>query len=217
MLEEAIDYPRRGDGWLARIGIGGILYLLSFLIIPLFLIEGYLYRVLAGTVRGDEQPPDWGDWLGLFVDGVKMFVVQIVYALVPVVLIVAGAMLTATGAMTADALEIVGWLVVALGFIVSILVAYLIPAALANFARTGQLGAAFDVTTVRNAAFTGSYFWAIVLALILAIILGMIGSILMIILVGIFVLFYAQVVVYYLWARGFTAGAEGTGEELAPS
>ena len=66
MLEDGLSYPIRGD-WIGRIVIGGILGLLTVLVIPAFLVVGYLVRVLEETVAGDEVPPEFTDWGGLLI------------------------------------------------------------------------------------------------------------------------------------------------------
>lgn len=85
MLSEAIVFPSRGDGALKWLAIGGFLSLASVLVLPQFGLYDYYLRTLeAGTV-GRKEPPSFSDWGGLFVDGLKVFVVLLVYQVVPVV------------------------------------------------------------------------------------------------------------------------------------
>ncbi len=86
--------------------------------------------------------------------------------------------------------------------------AYLLPAALANFARTGDVVAAFHLGTVARAAFAWDYLVAVLLAIVVGVVLGSIGAMLSVILVGAFVLFYLQVVVYHLVGQGFARGLD---------
>lgn len=196
MLSEALTYPRRGDGWLKRIGIGGILYFLGFLVIPQVIVEGYLYRVLREAVHRNPDPPEWEGWAELLVDGIKMLIIQFLYVLAPVVVFVLG------GAMGAAGLDAVGTLFTVVGAILSLVVFYLVPAAVTNFARTGEFGDAFAIGTLGDIVLTRTYFVHVVLSVVVGIVLGIIGLFLMVFLVGLFVLFYAQVAIYYLWARG---------------
>ena len=115
-----------------------------------------------------------------------------------------GATPAPSGGPGAGALVAVGVLTV-LGVLL-LLAVFLLPAALANVARTGDVAAAFHLRTVARAAFTGDYLVAVVLAIAVSIVLGLVGAALSVVVVGIFVLFYLQVVVYHLFGQGFAGG-----------
>lgn len=203
MLAEALAFPRADDDWLVTVLIGGVLTLLGFLVLPVVLVNGYLLRVLAAAVTGEETPPRFSDWVDLFVDGLLVIVVQFVYVGVPsfvLSLLVAVAFGFGTVGPTLGVL-----LVLAVGGVVLAAV-YLLPAALANFARTGNLADAFDLRTVARAALTTDYALAVVLAIAVSVVLGFIGGLLLVVLVGAFVLFYVQVVAYHLFGQGFARG-----------
>ena len=211
MIGEAFAYPRRGEDWLMRTIIGGVLVLVgAFILIPLLLVEGYLYRVLGRTTRYDRQPPAWEDWIDLFVEGVQMYIVQIAYLLVPAILLVIGAFLTVLGPVADGGTTTVGFGILIVGGILQVLAAYLLPAALTNFAYHERLGAAFDVRTVFRIAFTFEYFVVIVLVFIIGIIVGTIGAILSLIMVGVFILFYLHVAIGYLFAQAYLRGGGET-------
>lgn len=204
MLSSALAYPRRNASWVKTVVIGGILFFLGgVLLLPAIPLEGYLKRVLRNTAHGDREPPVFDDWIDLFVEGIKMFLVQLGYALVPVLLVVLGVFLAGAGGMAGAGFEAVGLLIMAGGVVVGLIAGYLVPAALTNFAYHDDLGAAFDLEAVAATAFTVPYLKAFVLAILVGIVLGLLGSILLLVLVGILVLFYAHVVVYHLWATGF--------------
>lgn len=67
----------------------GLLTLISFLIVPIFLTSGYYYRVVKtateGMINGDEPLPEFNNWKDMFVDGLKLIVVKIVYLIIPIV------------------------------------------------------------------------------------------------------------------------------------
>ncbi|WP_136590057.1 DUF4013 domain-containing protein [Salinigranum halophilum] len=222
MLSDALSFPRRGDDWLSTLLVGGILTILGFLLLPAFVLQGYLVRVLNAAARGERTPPSFTQWGTLLVDGVKVFVVNLVYglfALVPFVLLFAGLLVAVPSdpvpmepAATpppppgsASGLVIVV-LLVAVVAVVTLLLTYLVPAALANFAIEGRLGAAFALRTIVSGAFTSDYAVAWVLALVVGIVGVLVGAALSAVVVGVFVLFYVQVVFYYLVGRGFAAG-----------
>lgn len=67
----------------------GVICLFSFLLIPVFLLAGYNYRVVGtavrGIINGKDPLPEFDDLIGMFIDGIKVVIVQIVYLIVPAV------------------------------------------------------------------------------------------------------------------------------------
>lgn len=233
MLAEAFSFPRRDDDWLVTVLIGGVLTLLGFLVIPAILVNGYLLRVTRAAVRGEAEPPAFDDWGELLVDGVLVWVVELVYVGVPGLLLalIMGTFVVITAVTTSTTVGVapraatgialvVGLALLAVLGTLLVVAAYLLPAALANFARTGDVLAAFHLGTVARAAFSVDYLVAVLLAIVVAVVLGTVGGFLSVILIGVFVLFYMQLVIYHLFGQGFARGhgpAEGTGDDRAAS
>lgn len=230
MFGEALRFPLAGDDGVKSILIGGILGLLGVLIIPIFLVQGYTVRVLRVALEGGEDAPAFDEWGDMLVDGIKLFVIGIVYFLPPFLLMlisifafvgVASVSTAAAGEPNPSAVAgagILGLLLMAVTVILFFLAAYVLPAAAANFARHDDLGAAFDFRTVIDAAFTADYFVAVVFAILVGMLVGIVSVVLSIIIVGLilipFLSFYAQVATYYLFGRGFAKGLnldEGSG------
>ena len=223
MLSNALRYPLHSDGWLRTILIGGLLTILSALVIPLFFLQGYYVRVLRGVTNDDPDPPRFDDWGDLFVDGLKLVVVNILLVLAVFVglalvgLVFGGGSLLAGGAAgpgsgagaVSGALGAVG---VAVLVVVLLLFSYVAPAAFANFARDDSIAAAFDVSTILSGALSVEYLVAWLLALGVGVVLGAITSFLSLLLIGIFGLFYVQIVTYYLFGRGFADGLAASGD-----
>lgn len=220
MLSEALEFPRADDDWLKTVLIGGVLSFLGFLIIPAIIVNGYLLRVLRAGVEGERTPPKFEEWGDLLVDGILLWIVQLVYVGIPAfimfVVVVSFAVIatvtTSTGADPSGSALAAGGIVtllvmLAVGLLL-LVAAYLLPAALANFARTGEFTAAFHLGTVARAAFSVDYFVAMVLVIAVSLVLGFIGGLLVLVLVGIFVLFYLQVVVFHLFGQGFAGGLD---------
>ncbi|SCM58357.1 Conserved protein {ECO:0000313/EMBL:AAB85681,1} [Methanothermobacter wolfeii] len=87
IVNDAIRYP--SSDW-KKVIILGLLFLISFLIIPIFLATGYGFRALKASIAGFDELPEFDEWGEMFVDGLKVFVVQIVYMIVPMIIIIAG-------------------------------------------------------------------------------------------------------------------------------
>ncbi len=219
MLGEALSYPRRDDDWLRTLLIGGVLLVLSPLVLPALVVQGYLVRVLRGVIDGEVEPPVFDEWVEMLIDGLKLVVIQFVYGLIPGALAVVGSLVAGFGAFAASqggragaglgaGVGLFVGLIFLLVFLLALLVAFLTPAAVANFAREDDLMAAFDFGTVREVVTSRAYLVAVLYALAVGIVIAVVGVILSITVVGVlllvFVAFYGQVAIYYLVARGYT-------------
>ena len=85
--KDAIEYSMQDKIILLKLGI---CMLLSVFIVPLFLVLGYEYRVLdistKGMVNGNEKLPDFNDLVSMFVDGLKVFLVNLAYMAIPIII-----------------------------------------------------------------------------------------------------------------------------------
>lgn len=210
MLGDAFDFVRDSDDWVPTTFIGGLLSALSFLILPGLIVQGYLIRVLRDSVDGESEAPSFTRWGELLVDGLKVLLIGFAYSLivvVPVVLIslvvLGGASLGGDSGGVRLFASLASVLLFLVAFALSLVVAYLLPAAMANFAVEGRLSAAFDFGTIRRVIFTGDYAIAWLVGLIVNVAGGLIGGALTILAVGIFIVFLAQVLTFYVWGRGF--------------
>lgn len=218
MLSDALSFPANSDDWLPTILVGGVLSLLGFLVLPAFVVQGYLIRVLRSAARGDEEVPSFTDWSGLLVDGLKAVLVALVYGLVVViplgilVVILGGAL----GGVGGDTARVVGGLVSVVALLVAglvgLVVSYVLPAAYANFAVEGSARAVFDLGTVLRGALTTEYAVGWLLAVVVGVVGGLVATPLTFLIVGVFLAFYVQIVTYYLFGRGFAEGLRSKGE-----
>ncbi|WP_254273883.1 DUF4013 domain-containing protein [Haloarcula marina] len=212
----------QGESWIGRMLIGGVVLFLSFLIVPIFAFNGYLLRVIGSTVQGDPEPPAWEDWGGLIVDGIKVTIVGFVYAIVPTVVIVGGGAVflglgSAAGGDGGGLLAGFGLLSILLLIPVLFLVYYIVPAALANMAVEGSLGAAFDFNMLKNVVLTSDYFVAVLMPIVVGVILNIINQILAFTIIGLllvpFTTFYGQVAVFRMFGLAFEKHAGQTGQQ----
>ncbi|MCQ2971569.1 MAG: DUF4013 domain-containing protein, partial [archaeon] len=80
IYKDAFEYSAKD--WKTLL-ILGVICLFSFLLIPVFLLAGYNYRVVGtavrGIINGKDPLPEFDDLIGMFIDGIKVVIVQIVY------------------------------------------------------------------------------------------------------------------------------------------
>lgn len=194
MLLEAINYPRRSDHVLKTLLIGGVLSLLSVLVIPALVLVGYLLRVLRHTNAGDDDLPEFGDWGRLTIDGLKAALIVIGYAIVPV------ALFALSVGVLSGSLELIGY--VASGVAYAALV-YCLPAALTVFAREQRMGAAFSLGGLRPVLTSRQYVAGWLRAVVVGIASGLIGAALGLVpivgfVVSVFAAFYVNLVTAYI-------------------
>jgi hypothetical protein len=221
-IEETLTYPMEDDDWTVTVLIGGVLSLLSFLVVPGFFVYGYLVRAVRERADGATQPPAFDDWGDLLVDGIKAWVIGLVYMLVPLLVFgvtVGGSLFTmATGTRAGAGAGLAGLLGgLAISFILSLVFGYIATAAIIHFACTGEFSAGFDFGTLRKLAFSPEYAtpWLVSIALFIAAniavnlfnVLPIIGSLIAVILSP-FATFYMVVVATDLWAGGYNAALD---------
>ena len=87
IYKDALEYSAKD--WKTLV-ILGVICFFSFLLLPVFLITGYNYRVINnavhGVINGRDPLPGFEDLISMFVDGVKFVIVQILYLLVPAII-----------------------------------------------------------------------------------------------------------------------------------
>jgi hypothetical protein len=159
MISESLTYLRDGDDAIVTVAIGGVLLLASPLLIPSFLVLGYLTRVIRQTADGDDEPPVFEAWSDLLVEGAKAFAVTFVYSLLPLTILAVaamfgiGAVVVGSGDGTGGLLGgliggLLALLLVVAALAVSLAGVYVTPAALAAVADSGRVGDGFAVGTL---------------------------------------------------------------------
>lgn len=125
----------------------GVSYFLSFLLLPIFLIYGYSYRVtkisVEGMINGNDPLPEFDNLIDMFVDGIKVILVYLVYLLIPFIIFLIFALISSSiGGYAESALMAVGSIIT----VVAILFAYLMSMfGVANMANyDDSLSKAFD-------------------------------------------------------------------------
>ena len=118
-----------------------ILLIFCTLFFPLFL--GYEVEIY----RGNKPAPDWCKLERFFIEGLKLLIIQLIYA-IPVLIILFLTIGAAVLAITSPAGAMAMWGSFAIGIILTIIVAIIIGLVQAmgvvRFARTGKMGEAFN-------------------------------------------------------------------------
>jgi hypothetical protein len=146
---KAFSFVFEDEDWIKKIGVGGLISLIP--IIGVFLVLGWGVEVIKRVIGDDaEILPDWIDFGGYLIRGFLVFLVVFVY-LLPVILVQScgSGLPFLTDSYNQEALTTAMWLVTACFTCLSVLysiAAYLVlPAAIANYAATDDIGAAFKL------------------------------------------------------------------------
>lgn len=176
---ELATFPMEDDDWLVKTLIGGVLVFLGFLFVPVLAVWGYAVETMRGAVAGETGPPEFDDWGALIVDGLKAWVVLLVYQIIPAVVGIAlFVVFGLAGAGTDSAgLGFLGFFLgLAVWTLLSLVFGYFAMVGVVNFAVEGSLGAAFDVGTVRSVALSSDYLMAWVFYIAISIVMSVVGS-----------------------------------------
>jgi hypothetical protein len=229
MLGAALDYPTRGAGSRALLVASGWLFVLAvlvlaggvyppvllFCLLPLVLVRGYYYRVLARAAGGDTAPPAFGGFSGPLVAGLRSVAVLVGY-LVPAVVLVGGAV--ASGAVTGPPVDptvspalgppsprdALGGLALLFGLLWLVFAWVALPAAAARAADHDRLGAAFSVGVLGVVA-TEDYAVGWVASVLLQAATLVLGAALTPVLVGPLVFVFGNVATRYVYGRSYAA------------
>ncbi|HII98543.1 MAG TPA: DUF4013 domain-containing protein [Methanoregula sp.] len=158
-----------------------ILLLIATLLLCLPLL-GYLVKVL----RGDKPAPEVDGWGTLFVDGIKLFIISLIWAIPSLIIFFFffGSMiggLLMEGNPSAMIAALTGALIyLVLFFIVALITGLLSLMGAIRFARTGSMGEAFNfgaiLETIGKIGW-GTYIIALIVLLIVQFVIGIILSI----------------------------------------
>ena len=185
IYKDALEYSAKD--WKTLV-ILGVICLFSFLLLPAFLIAGYNYRVVNtavhGIINGRDPLPGFDDLIDMFVDGVKVVIVQILYLLVPAIIFIIFA--TIAGSLTgmaSSAIMIIGCLITFVAFVVCEL---MIQMGICHMAyNEGAFSKAFAVSEIKNvideigwfeciATYLGLIIITLVISFVVAAIIGII-------------------------------------------
>ena len=150
IYKDSLEYSAKD--WKTLV-ILGIFALFHFLLIPAFLITGYNYRVINtavhGIINGRDPLPGFDDIIEMFIDGVKVVIVQIAYLIVPAIIFLIFAVLASqlTGALSA-AVMLIGCLIT---FVVGIAACLMAQIGICHMAyNDGAFSKAFEISEIKG-------------------------------------------------------------------
>lgn len=212
IFEDAIRYPYDDGDGLRALAIGSLLTLLGVLVIPTVLVGGYAIRVIRAVVADEPSPPAWTEWGELFVDGLRVTIVSLVYFVVPSILFVGSVGVAVLPFVTnpgngAAAVGVVAAAIAVISLPLFLAAAYVLPAALVGIAVTGRLGTAFAFGRIWTVVTTGDYAVAWAMAFLLGVgasfLTGLLTGLTLVGgLLGALFSFYALVAGAYLYTEG---------------
>lgn len=190
IISDSIKYPSSNWG---KVLILGVICIACILVIPIFLVYGYVFRIIKATLAGMDELPEFDEIGEMFIDGLKILVVGIVYA-IPVWIIAAIiGLITGSGmGTTSTTLDpTMMWAVLGsniIFIIVALIVGLVEIMAIVNMAYyNGELGAAFRFSEILDKIAQigwGKYIVTYIVIAVIGCIAFLIGMFTMIILIG---------------------------------
>jgi hypothetical protein len=221
-IGKAFTYVTEDPKWITKVLIGGGLILAGIVTLIGWLftfpvVFGYTVMVTRNVINGNPQPlPEWDDFGTKWIEGFKAWVVSVVYALPAIIIAlifqIPAGILGNTGndgaAAAGGLLNIVGG---CLNFILSLLVAVILPAAIGRFAASGNIAEGLQfgavIATVRQNI--GMYVIIALLSTFLVPLISGIGIIACFIGAA-FTSFYAYLMIYHLYGQAYRTTQGGT-------
>ena len=208
IYKDSLEYSAKD--W-KKLVILGVICLFSFLLLPVFLITGYNYRVINtavhGIINGRDPLPEFDDVIDMFVDGVKVVIVQIAYLLVPcIVFLIFALIASAVGGVASTAIMVIGCL---LTFVLIVLACLMSQMGLCHMAyNEGAFSKAFAISEIKEVIDEIGWFECIATYIGLVIITIVIAVVVTVIIYGIFTVFGISGAVLGVDPRGvFVVGA----------
>lgn len=181
IISDSIRYP--SSDWKKYLILGVLL------VIPIvfFIAFGYILRIIKSSIAGYDELPEFDDVASLFIDGLKVFIVTIVYNIIPLIVIIVGIFgsIAAVGGVaniTTYPLAFAGLLgvTVIIGLILAVIFAIFEIIAIANIAYYDEIGAAFKFSEILERITKigwGKYIIWFIVMIIIGIITAIIGGI----------------------------------------
>ena len=157
---QILTFPFQDEHWIKKIIITSLMFLFSFIpVVPLVLLLGYAGEIIRGVAVDEEPPalPEWDDLGSYFNSGIRLFGVGLIYLIpsvlffgigylaimAPVFLTDIGIFLDIEGMVIFAVFYLMGFGLMGVGALVSLLTGLILPVAGAHAAVTSDFQAAF--------------------------------------------------------------------------
>jgi hypothetical protein len=213
-IGRALTFFTEEDRWVEKTTIGALVLLLSSLlsfvlvgVLGFFIVMGYSIRLMRNVQAGVKPVlPEWDQWGDDLVRGIKLFVVQFVWAL-PVVIVILPVILGAAIADSGGGGEFFGVLLMlcggSLAFLYGLFMVLIQPGYTIAFARDEKISSGFQLTEIWQ--WTRNHLSDVIVVAIVyvvaTLIIGMVAGIVGVILCGIGLIVtlpLSQLVIYYM-------------------
>jgi hypothetical protein len=187
-LGRSFSYMFEDEDWFQKILIGAAFCLLSLVLIGIPFVLGYLLQVARQSSQGKELPlPAWDNLGDKFVSGLLFIVIGVIYG-IPLAIIY----------FVLVFIPCIGWLAM---LFLALSFALIFPYITVRFARTGNIGDAFDLSGMWG--FLKANLGNLLIVWVMSILFHIIAWFgLLALLIGVlFTYFWAQLAVYYLCGR----------------
>ncbi|MEM0444871.1 MAG: DUF4013 domain-containing protein [Nitrososphaerota archaeon] len=167
-LRNSLDYVSKlfKDG-----GRAAILILLNIIPIVNFIVTGYFGRVIKESPESDAPPP-LEKYGALWVEGLKIVIVSFVYMIVPIILLLIGFASISIGFAFFPfiGLGVIGGVLIAVGLVLSFLIAIVAIMGIIRMVKTDRMGEAFNLGEIlsktRSIGWVNYIVWLVVIFLI---------------------------------------------------
>lgn len=204
-----IKFPMKDKDWIMKVIIGGVL---SIIPIVNFISSGYQLKVMKNAINKKPGMPEWKGFMDLFVKGLIIFVIALLFMIVPLIIFGAIAGFSAISVIMGDLTNpynIVLAILPALfiGGILFLIIGFILPMAIAMYAKSDNFSDAFKFSEILNRikSIFGEYLVSYIVIVIFGIILGLIMLIPVIgWIIGFFGTFYLGVVALNMFGELYT-------------
>lgn len=176
-----IKFPMEDKNWLVKIIIGGIL---SIIPIVNFIAFGYEFKVMKNSINKKPSMPEWKNFTDLFVKGLVVFVIALLYMIIPLIIFLGVAGFSSLSYIAGDFANPYSIIIAILpalfiGGILLLIVGFILPMAIAMYAKSDNFGDAFKLSEILNRikSIFGEYLISYIILIVLGFILMLIGLI----------------------------------------
>ena len=152
---KAFSYMFEDERWISKSLIGAVVNMVPILN---FDWMGYLLKVLRSVESDEKLLPEWDDFGGKFMDGLKIFIAYFLYTLPATILITLGALLFIVPAVVQHNQDLQAILFGTVGLVFlllcSVMTLYLVafsilsPAIAIHYSRKGTFGSCFEMSAI---------------------------------------------------------------------